>query len=221
MRKILFYSLLFVALFSSCKKEKEGGDPHASTLTMHYSYVKGFVFDSVTGTPLPGALIYQSESPFASGFVNTGSVDTTDVNGAYTRRIFWLEGYSLSTGSTARPNDAINIYMNSFTTSESNFGQLTWGDLVEDDTINLPTIMAKPYAYVTTHVKEVLPVSSGIYLYWYHAVGVLSVLYPANSDTVVTRQICPNLKTYLYWSGSGSDSVIVNSGDTTFVNVFY
>lgn len=224
MRKTLFCFLLSVTIFSSCKKEEEQGCTNdCGTVTTHYAYVKGFVVDSITGTPISNAVVFCTNNAFSANY-NSFGTDTTDLNGAYTRTIVWYEGHSLSSGSLSRPANSTDLYVNSYSNNACNFLKFKWGQLIENDTIMLPLISAKPYAYVSTHIKEVLPVSSGIYLYWSQYPiygGAISVLYPANSDTVVTRQICPNLMTYISWSGGNYDSVFVNSGDTAFVNVFY
>lgn len=222
MRKVFFLFVVIISIFSSCKKEEENGCPKdCRGVITHYGYVKGIIVDSVSALPLPNAIVYLSEGAFSSGFNNpVGGVDTTDANGAYTRTIVWYTGRSLSSGNLSRPSDSADVFINSHTSTVCNFIKFKWWQVIENDTISVSTISAKPYAYVTTHVKEVLPVSFGIYLYWNHAVGPSPVLYPANSNTIVTRQICPNLKTFISWSGN-NDSVFVNSGDTAFVNVFY
>ncbi|MBA3971854.1 MAG: hypothetical protein H0X46_06855 [Bacteroidetes bacterium] len=189
-------------------------------MTTHYAYVKGVVVDSIAGLPLPNAIVYSSYKVFSSGNSGPGS-DTTDVNGAYTRRIVWYVGRSLSSVLLSRPGDSTDLYINSYSNNSCNFLKIKWGQLIENDTIILSVISSKPYAYVGTHIKEVLPVSSGVTVNWDPAIiGRISDMYPANSDTIVTQKICPNLKTYISWSGN-SDSVFVNSGDTAFVDVFY
>ena len=222
MGKMCFTLLVSILLFSSCKKE-EDDCPKCGVVTTHYAYVKGIVIDSTTGLPLPNAIVYSSRYVFSSGDSSGPGIDTTDINGAYTRGIIWYVGRSLSSGLLSRPEDSTDIYINSYSNNSCNFLKFKWGQLIENDTITLPTILAKPYAYVSSHIKDILPESYGIYLYWspYPKYGgTPAVLFNANSDTVVTRQVCPNLKTYVSWA-YGVDSVFVNSGDTAFVNVFY
>ena len=221
MEKVCLTLLVVVLFFSSCKKEDENQCPKGcGGVTTHYAYVKGVVADSITGLPLPNAIVYSSYLAFSSG---DSSIDTTDVNGAYTKRIVWYVGRSLYSGLLSRPEDSTDLYINSYSNNSCNFLKIKWGQLIENDTIALPTISVKPYAYVSAHVKDTLPISYGIYLSWspYPKYGgTPSVLFNANSDTVVTRQICPHLNTYVCWA-YGVDSVFVNSGDTAFVNVFY
>jgi hypothetical protein len=94
--------------------------------------------------------------------------------------------------------------------------------LIENDTLLLQDIVAKPNAYISTHVKDVSPLAtSQLGLGWDPIIeGTGSVQYPPGTDTIAIRTICPGLKTYLLYNGL-KDSVTVGPGDTAFVDVFY
>lgn len=212
----------FVILISSCKKKDEETDPHAGSLVTHYSYVKGIVIDSITGLPLPNAKVFCSSTPFTINDSYSPNADSTDINGAYIIRMEWRTGYGYSSGYQYKPSDSTNHYVNSYSSNLSNFNNFKWWQLLENDTLTLPNLATRPNGYIGTHIKDLAPSSFGINVYWNKLIGRTTInysdYYPV--DTTIYHGACLGVIGVISW-GSNSQSVSVNSGDTTFVDVFY
>lgn len=216
MRKAIFALILFGMIVSSCKKEESG--PGDRPYVLHYAYVQGTVIDSVTGSPLTGARIYFEQEPFYY------LKDTTNGSGMYVCSYFWVTGGGHDGPAGAgRPDDSTDFFVSvSGINGTSNVLRFKAALLVENDTLLMQDILAKPNAYISAHVKDVSPLaSSPLNLSWYPILeGISSVQYPTGADTIAIRTICPGFKTYMRYNGL-MDSVIVGPGDTAFVDVFY
>lgn len=217
-----------VAIFSSCKKEEENDCPKCgSPVVKHYAYVRDFVFDSIAGNPVANAKLYDSDSPFSdgSGLPITSSIDSTDLNGMFTRKVFWYVGDLWHDGTTqsSKPADSTDIYISVYSNNSCRYISFKGALLVENDTAVLPNIYLKPFGYVSTHLKDVTSTfTSGIYLYWNKLIGLSSINYNDYSpvDTIIYHGACPGIEGKIWW-GLNSQYVNVLPGDTAFINVFY
>ena len=226
MEKVCLTLLVAVLLFSSCKKEENDCPKCGTPVTTHYAYVRGIVLDSITGNPVMNAKLYHSYSPFSdgSGLATTSSIDSTDVNGMYTTRVFWYVGDLWQNGTTqsSKPGDSTDVFINVYTNNSCRSLKFKGALLIENDTAILPNIYLKPFGYVCTHIKDVLPSSFGIYLYWYKLLGKSTVnyndYYP--TDTIIYHGAIPGVEGKITW-GLNTQFVNVMPGDTAFVDAFY
>jgi hypothetical protein len=226
MKRFLYSGFVVVMVLSSCKKEDER-NPHSGHVTEHFAYVKGIVIDSLSGSPVPGALVYYTNEAFSSGLNGGLYKDTADIAGQYTTTIHWYSG-NVYDGpyEDDRPADSSDVYLTVVGAGNTcGFVKFKGALIIENDTIILPVAFVKPYAYISVHLSDTLPmISSTGYLDWYNTVNGNEDAYCIpGGDTVVVKAVCAGLKTNLHGSDSipFDDSLVVGSGDTAFVNVFY
>ncbi|MCX6294682.1 MAG: hypothetical protein NTX97_01220 [Bacteroidetes bacterium] len=219
MRKIFFYFLISAAIFSSCKKEKDGCPKCGAGMYMHFAYVKGYVLDSITGMPIVNAKVYDSDWPFKGYSLSPN--DSTDATGMYVRKVGWWEGTPYGDGwETGKPADSADVYVNAYTGNICGFFKFKGYQLIENDTITISNINSVEDGYITMHIKDIVGGPSMTDLHWYYVVGGNNFkTYDTNTDTLVTFKVCPYQK--IIYTFYGEDSATVNSGDTAFVDVFY
>lgn len=213
----LFVAVLF---FSSCKKEEDLRDPkEGSGMFLHYAYLKGFVFDSITGIPLDNVKVFESDWPFKDNTI--APIDSTGATGMYIRTVAWYEGTPYGSGwQTGKPVDSADIFINAYAGNMCGFIKIKGWQLIENDTITLSNIYTVEDAYITTHIKDTVGGPGMSSLYWYYVVGGYTYkTYGPNTDTLITFKVCPYQE--IKFTYYGADSATVNSGDTAFVDVFY
>ena len=220
MRKIYFFFLFALTIFSSCRKEKEGNAHPPDNVVTHYAYVKGFVIDSLSGLPVSHAGVFATDGKILYDDFMT-PYDSTKTSGSYTVRVYWYTGTAYEgTVTLERPGPTTVLYIDGFSSNKYGYVKINWGALTENDTIVVPNILVNKVGYISTHVKDVSTPANYLHLSWEYVIGNKQEEYfPANSDTTVIWKVYPNVKTRYVWTVG--DSVIVGSGDTTYLNLYY
>jgi hypothetical protein len=222
-KKIIFF-LGIVVTYTSCKKEEDSGcTPMCGTVTAHYAYVMGSVIDSLTGNPEPQVIIYPTSDYSSRVAVYNQFLDTADANGIYTATIRWYSGnFYGGSYQDGKPADSADIYIDAVGLNSSGLIKIKGYQLIENDTVPIAVLYVIPCGYIGTHIKDTLLSSYGIGVNWQFASGPTTFqyddYYPA--DTMIFHKTIRGLAGKISW-GTYSQTVIVNSADTAFVDVFY
>src|ERR1043165_4419283 len=162
-RSLFILSLLSFFVFS-CRKDESTGKGEGNII-MHTAYVSALVIDSATGLPAPGTTVYASNGCFASGLYTGSGTFVADASGRFTNVRSWVTGTSGGSGVYyPTPATSERYYLTAHSTSGIyGYRIFTHGDLIENDTLFLPDIYLKPCGYISTHIKDQLPVVSSVF----------------------------------------------------------
>ncbi len=215
--KVTLFFIFLSLLISSCKKEEEQNPNTHGDSKMTYYDLQGTVFDSLTGMPDSGAIVYLNA-------INDFP-DTANSAGHYSFRIASMTG---------PPHGDIDV----LAITNNKAGKLTFpgSSLVSGGSITLPSLYIVPKGYIKTHIIDTTQTSLVSINYRfnnstlpYNSNSFQIVETPGNyADSTIIIPAFANADGWLNWyytrnsiTHNVDSSIYIRPGDTTFIDFFY
>ncbi len=211
--KILYFFILSMVFFSTCKKEEELPPAIEPTYGSVTAYIRGYVKDSATNLPLFGAIV-------------NNTLLASNINGRY------LISYSYNTNPKYQPPIAA---ITAVTNNEVGWIGLSIGNLIPNDTVTAPVIYAIPASFIKLHVKDTaMTTRASVSINCHYNSGFSGTASSFTdtlghyTDTTFFVPISPRSLTDLNWHYSRGSfynyhnlSFTLPASDTVSENIFY